>query len=73
MTDVMDAAFFDFSFLVRLSDIANQGDGFKGTQECQECFIETDKRPLALNDCAFHVIVQQFPGGATEKAKGVEE
>ncbi len=73
MPDVVNGAFFHFSFLVRLSGITSNGNNPKGAKEGEKRFIEADKGTFTLNDSAFHIIMDEFLRAAAKKTKSIQQ
>ena len=73
VADVVDNSFFDLSFFLWCSDIARPGNGLELAEEVEESAVVADNRAVPLDDRGEHVVVDQFPRGATEKKEGVPQ
>ena len=73
IADVMNAAFFDFSFGRGIAHAAGIRSDMKGTQEMQVVLIEANDVADPFNDRGFQIVVNQFGCGSAKKNERVEQ
>jgi hypothetical protein len=71
--NVMDSAFFHFSFFMGAAGVAGPGDNGQGPEKVEKGPVEADDRPDPLGHGGEHVIRDQFFWGAFEEPEGIHQ
>lgn len=64
---------FDLAFFMGSTHMAGLGDDMKGAQEIQEGIVESNQRPIPLDDGSKHVVGDDLFGGSPKEAECIDK